>query len=215
MSPPTKGAGILLRLYKAISEPPLDPKIDVPGACITKITTISSTDDKVKSGASSAGFLYHVKHISRFLLDGAYKNDPAYFDDPGTSVDWLVYKRISELSRGGHEDTTPPGSVMICVAITPKDADNYSNWYEEEHQGMITRVPGWRKSERYELAQAFGSETGAAPFLAVHLYDEENGLGGVEWKASVDTEWSKKIREDVIVPHYRRVWKVVEQTNVC
>jgi hypothetical protein len=219
MSPPTKGAGILLRLYKPISEPALDPVIDVPGACITQITTLSSSDDKAKLGASNAGFLYHVKHISRFLLEGAYEKDPGYSKDPANSVDWLIYKRISELSRHNTEEqedktTAPSDSVMVCVAITPKDAGDYSKWYEEEHQGMITKVPGWRKSERYELAKAFGTQTGAAPFLAVHIYDEKNGLGGEEWKASIDTAWSKKIRENVVVPHYRRVWQVVEQRNV-
>jgi hypothetical protein len=76
---------------------------------------------------------------------------------------------------------------------------------------MISKVSGWLKSERYEFTKAFGSQTGAAPFLAVHFYEEENGLGGEEWKASVDTEWSKRIRENVMVQHYRRIWEVVEQ----
>lgn len=56
---------------------------------------------------------------------------------------------------------------------------------------MIAKVHGWLKSERYEFAKAFGSQTDVAPYLAVHFYEEENGLGGEVWKASVDTEWSK------------------------
>lgn len=138
MTPPTKGAGILLRLYKPGSELLPDPPIDVPRACITKITTVTSTDDKVTSGASNAGFLYHAKHISRFLLEGAYEHDPAYSEDPTKFIDRLVYKRISQLSQNGHENqenssTALPGSAMVCVVITPKDSNDYLKWYEEEH----------------------------------------------------------------------------------
>jgi hypothetical protein len=47
MSPPAEGPGILLRLYKHSQEPLMDSKIYVPGANITKIKTLSPTDDKV------------------------------------------------------------------------------------------------------------------------------------------------------------------------
>ncbi|OBT81728.1 hypothetical protein VE02_08892 [Pseudogymnoascus sp. 03VT05] len=216
---PTKGAGIVLRLFNPTHGAKIDPEIDVPGSDITHVTTLASTDGKVQTGAPSAGFAYHVKHISKFLIEGAYERDPAHAETGLTqSLDWFVYKKISQLSWDGHElsegGVAQPGSVMVCVAITPKDTEDYSKWYDEEHQGMITKVPGWIKSERYELAKAYGSQVGAAPFLAVHFYDEKNGLGGPEWRASVETIWSKKIRENVVVPHYRRVWKVVEQKAV-
>ncbi|KFZ03205.1 hypothetical protein V502_11147 [Pseudogymnoascus sp. VKM F-4520 (FW-2644)] len=216
--PPAKGAGIVLRLFNPTRGATVDPEIDVPGSDITHVTTITSTDDKVQMGAPSAGFAYHVKHISKFLIEGAYERDPAHAENLTQSLDLLVYKRVSQLSRDGHElsegGVAPPRSVMICVAITPRDTEDYSKWYDEEHQGMITKVPGWIKSERYELAKAYGSQVRAAPFLAVHFYDENNGLGGPEWRASVDTMWSKKIRENVIVPHFRRVWEVVDQRTV-
>jgi hypothetical protein len=214
--PPTKGAGIVLRLFNPTHGAKVGPEIYVPGSDITHVTTIASTDDKVQTGAPSAGFAYHVKHISKFLIEGAYERDPGHAE--AGLIQCFVYKRISQLSRDGHElsegGVAPPGSVMVCVAITPGDTEDYSKWYDEEHQGMITKVPGWIKSERYELAKAYGSQVGAAPFLAVHFYDEKNGLGGPEWRASVETIWSKKIRENVVVPHYRRVWKVVEQKAV-
>lgn len=217
MAPPVKGAGILLRLYTPSSSPnELETKIDIPGANITQITTLSSTDDKVASGSPTNSIVYDVLHISKFLIPGAYENDPAH--TKGTaSLDWQVYKRISKRTRPGLEaELHPKGSTMVCIGITPNEGafEDYSNWYEQEHLGMIALVPGWRQSERYELAKAFGSPNGVAPYIAVHYYDEVNGLGGPEWKASVDTEWTARVRANCAKPHFRRIWTVGEVEKV-
>lgn len=50
---------------------------------------------------------------------------------------------------------------MISAGFTPADDDDYENWYREEHLKEISGIPGWRKTERYELL--FGVEGGKPP----------------------------------------------------
>lgn len=44
---------------------------------------------------------------------------------------------------------------MLSVAFTPADDDEYDRWYREEHLAVVaSSVPGWRRTERYELQTA-------------------------------------------------------------
>jgi hypothetical protein len=214
--PPVKGPGVLLRLYSSssFSQTAIEHSLDVPGADIKSLTTLRSTDDKVVSGSPSANILYEVKHISKLLIPGAYEKDTAHNDGTTTSLNWQVYKLISKISRPGTEDqVAPSNSTMVCIGITPMEGafEDYSKWYEEEHLGLLSLVPGWRSSARYELAASFGGPKVVAPYIAMHFYDEVNGLGGPEWKRSVETDWTKKVRRNCAVPHFRRVWSVESQ----
>ena len=88
---------------------------------------------------------------------------------------------------------------------------DFHNWYKQEHIETLSKVPGWRRSVRYELVEAYGTKGGVTPFVALHFYDEINGLGGPEWQASVGTEWTARIKANTAKPHHRRIWTVEEQ----
>lgn len=140
--------------------------------------------------------------------------DPALQNQTIESLNWQVYKKLSKNGRPGTEDQPiPRNSTVVCVGITPKEGttEDYVKWFEEEHLGLLQLIPGWRSSARYELAASFGGPDDVAPYLAFHVYDEKNGLGGPEWRRSVETEWTKRVRDNVAVPHFRRVWTVGEQ----
>jgi hypothetical protein len=215
---PVKGAGLLFRLYsRTDSSNKIDLEWDIPGAAITTITALSSTDEKVIDGYPNASITYKVGHISKLISGEAYHRDVAINKDNTTSLDWHVYKLISERTRPGLETVPlPAGSTMICVGVTPREGyyQDYADWFDEEHAQLISKVPGWRSSKRYQLAKTFGRDGVVAPFIAVHFYDQVNGLGGTEWQASVNTEWTKRVRENCSVPHFRRVWTVEEQREM-
>jgi hypothetical protein len=213
---PVKGAGLLFRLYSPKNpQTKIDLALDIPGAAISTITSLSSTDEKVVDGYPSANIVYKVEHLSKLISGEAYDRDVAQNKDNTCLLEWQVYKFISERSKPGLEtDILPARSTVICVGITPSEGhyQDYADWFESEHAELLSKVPGWRASKRYQLAKAFGREGFVAPFIAVHFYDQENGLGGTEWKASVNTDWTKKVRENCSVPHFRRVWTVEGQT---
>jgi len=42
---------------------------------------------------------------------------------------------------------------VLSVEIEPIDDDDYNAWYREEHCGMLEKVPGYRRSRRYQLGE--------------------------------------------------------------
>ncbi|KAK2812386.1 hypothetical protein FQN50_001387 [Emmonsiellopsis sp. PD_5] len=215
---PVKGAGLLLRLYDLQSSSDKGiPELSIPDAKVTTITSLTSNDDKSTQGFPSAASAYEVLHISKLIVDDPYAEDVAATKSFVKSLDWQVYGLINKVVRPGLEvEVVPKGATMVCVGITPSEGQyqDYSDWYDSEHIRLLSKVPGWRASARYQLAKAFGRDDGIAPFITVHFYDEANGLGGKEWQESVSTEWTKRIREGVQKPHFRRVWTVGEQRHV-
>ncbi|KAM3514535.1 hypothetical protein MY11210_001770 [Beauveria gryllotalpidicola] len=93
-------------------------------------------------------------------------------------------------------DRDAAGLVTVAVEIspTPDDpaaaGDEYQKWYVDEHVNMLAKVPGWRRSRLFKtsssLLQEAADETETA-YLCLHDYAPENGLGGAEHKASMDT----------------------------
>jgi hypothetical protein len=71
--------------------------------------------------------------------------------------------------------------------------NDYNTFYTGEHLGMLSRVPGYRRSQRYELltGNTEAAALGAVPrFMAVHEWDHLDALDGPELReadASVNT----------------------------
>ncbi|KAM3499174.1 hypothetical protein MY10362_007543 [Beauveria mimosiformis] len=99
-------------------------------------------------------------------------------------------------------DRDAVGLVTVAVEISPTSdraaGDEYQKWYAEEHVGMLAKVPGWRRSRLFKtslspssLQQEAGdddnNETTTVTYLCLHDYAPDNGLGGAEHKASMDT----------------------------
>jgi hypothetical protein len=125
-------------------------------------------------------------------------------------IDICIYRK---LSFDEQHSLDGENSLVVSVGMTPVNKPDiiteFHNWYTDEHIGYLKLVPGWRSASRYSLLSQFGSKKEyAAPFVAVHQYDEDNGLGGEIWKLSVTSPWSIKIQSQLSAPIHRRVWKL-------
>ncbi|KAK5127138.1 hypothetical protein LTR85_008498 [Meristemomyces frigidus] len=113
------------------------------------------------------------------------------------SLDRKIYRTVS--TRG---DFKGPAPVQVAVSMTLADADldEFNKWYEEEHIGMLSKIPGWLRTRRFEMV--VGGIKGMPPSghvecLAVHEYEAKNGQGGPEHKAAQSTPWRSKVMEKV------------------
>lgn len=206
-----------MRLVQADAE----PADAAPKVCpnIEAVYRVTANDD----GSPSLNTLYFLSDITPITTSSA-----AYDEDVknsgSVSLSWVVCAFIN-----GRDDAPPPGdtlpppltkphvlpdppspgSVIVINGSTPRPEkeQDYHDWYDQEHGGKLTLVPGWNNSRRYSLAKSYG-DIQTAGFYGFNYYDAENGLGGPEWKAGV-TEWTMRIRSNAAKPNIRRVWKVM------
>ncbi|KAK3065909.1 hypothetical protein LTR53_017901, partial [Teratosphaeriaceae sp. CCFEE 6253] len=121
------------------------------------------------------------------------------------SLDRKIYSTVS--TRG---DFAGPAPVQLAVSIRVKeaDSDDFNAWYEDEHTGMLSKIPGWLRTRRFklEVGGLMGMPLqGQAEYLAVHDFAAKNGLGGPEHEAARTTPWRNRIFEKVLW-HDRRTW---------
>jgi hypothetical protein len=73
----------------------------------------------------------------------------------------------------------PP--YTLHVQCEPADEAEFHKFYEEEHLDMLHRVPGYRKSQRYQLINHMMGEVKPAPrFLVIHEFNSLDALDGPE-----------------------------------
>ncbi|KAL2866667.1 putative alpha/beta hydrolase [Aspergillus lucknowensis] len=99
-------------------------------------------------------------------------------------------------------DTTAAGHVLISNTSTlradpadPAAEDDLRRWYRDEHIPMLARVPGWRRSR--VLVTASIDPNARREFVALHEFTPQNGLGGPEHKAAMDTPWRNRVAESL------------------
>ncbi|KAL5340959.1 hypothetical protein BJX70DRAFT_396340 [Aspergillus crustosus] len=204
--------GILMRLSDAPNIP-----LNLPASVKVEASYALEADD---NKTPSLNTLYFLADIEPLLTSEApYKVDVAAHAQASTSTttSWVLASFINARNPGSTSAFTQtqllpappsPSSVLVINGSTPRpeyEAD-YHAWYDEEHGGKLTLVPGWFASRRYKLAKVYG-ETETANFYGVNFYEKENGLGGPEWKAGV-TEWTLRIRKQAARENVRRVWRV-------
>lgn len=125
------------------------------------------------------------------------------------SLDRKIYSLFSERSK------TPgysgPGAVTAAVSMTIKESDleAFDKWYEEEHVGMLSKIPGWLRTRRFRML--VGGIKGMPPqgqveCLAVHDFEADNGLNGPEHQAATNTPWRLETMEKLVVARERREW---------
>lgn len=114
------------------------------------------------------------------------------------SLDRKIYSVVS--SRGSVK-TPAPVHVAVTMMVNESDLDEFDKWYEDEHIGMLSKIPGWLRSRRFKMVVG-GIKgmppTGQVECLAVHEFEEKNGLGGPEHKAAQDTPWRTKVLDKVV-----------------
>ncbi|KAL2789062.1 Thiolase, N-terminal domain-containing protein [Aspergillus keveii] len=94
-------------------------------------------------------------------------------------------------------DAEAAGHVLISntstlpADIDPAKEEDLKRWYSDEHIPMLARVPGWRRSRLYMTASI--DPKAPREFVAIHEFTAQNGLGGPEHKASMDTPWRSRV----------------------
>jgi hypothetical protein len=210
--------GVLLRLVepKALSTGFESIWPDAPCPGVKQSLQLDQGDGETPPKSA----LYILDDITPIVQSpAAYDADVEANRNALASISWIVCAFINGRDKdasGGSSYTLSQfpdtSSVVVINGSTPRadKEQDYHDWYDQEHGGKLTLVPGWNAARRYRLEKAYGSvET--ANFYGINLYDEKNGLGGPEWKAGV-TEWTMRIRSNAAKPNIRRVWKVVGTT---
>lgn len=208
--------GILMRLVEPRDGGEVTPDapllLPIPSSLVKAAYNLSAADDS----APSQNTIYFLRDISPLLASSSgYDADVNACSGDAAYLSWVVCGFVNgrDKSSTAASNTlpTPPaiGSILVINGNTPRAGkeQDYHDWYDQEHGAKLTAVPDWNAARRYQLAKLYG-EAETASFYGCNFYDQENGLGGPEWKAGV-TEWTLRIRENAAKPNLRRVWKVV------
>jgi hypothetical protein len=129
--------------------------------------------------------------------------------------EWHLLRRISFDHQSwvtGKE--RPEGAELIQVGMAPIERpeilEDYHAWYNTAHMPGLAKVKGWTTGTRYQLIASTGDGAEPAePYLAQHLYAKDNGLGGPEWRETVENPWTKKVVSNLSQPSHRRAWEIV------
>lgn len=110
-------------------------------------------------------------------------------------------------------DAEAEGRVLVAVDVSlsnePDAADKVIQWYEEEHLPMLSKIPGWLRSRVLRTPSTIeGSNAGETKIITLHEYAPQNGLGGPEHKASMDTPWRTEVFDKYITTKGRRTYSL-------
>jgi hypothetical protein len=185
---------------------------DIPGIYQVEILTAK---DEIKVGNTyryeNAYHIENVEAINESLVKSLLLN--AGF--PLARCDWHLYERIAFNER---TDVGPRqrGTVFVTVGMSPIETkeimQDFYNWYQQEHMPILRDVPGWRTGSRYKRVTTIGDNAEfAAPYVAIHQYNPENGLGGEQWSKSMKSPWTKRVMSNLAAPNHRRVYETETQ----
>lgn len=121
------------------------------------------------------------------------------------SLDRKIYRTVS--TRGDFKGPAPL-QVAVSMRVNESELDEFNKWYEEEHTTMLSKIPGWLRTRRFQML--VGGLKGMPPAgqvecLAVHDFETNNGLNGPEHKAAQDTPWRTQVLSKVVSKD-RREW---------
>ncbi|ROT35066.1 3-oxoadipate enol-lactonase [Sodiomyces alkalinus F11] len=125
----------------------------------------------------------------------------------------LVHERSNEAFRPLESltDADAEGTQLVVNETTVKNdyrqaEEEYTTWYEEEHVDMLSRVPGWLRTRLFRTSPI--GNPSRTTLLSVTEYARENGLGGPEHKAAMDTPWRTKVTAGCVDAKERRTYSL-------
>ncbi|RAO69334.1 uncharacterized protein BHQ10_005346 [Talaromyces amestolkiae] len=189
----------------------VDAFANIPGATSKLILTATDAPEEGKPYRSENAYdLSDVDAVNLQHLAAAWKKTSAPMV---SSMDLLLYERLNFSSHQNIVALPPKDTVVVANSLTPENdpavIQDYHDWYEQEHIHKLMAIPGYRLGGRYKLIGCVGSNLEyTGPFLAVHQYDKENGLGGTEWTKSIKSDWTMKIDQRMVKRPHRRVFQV-------
>ncbi|KAK1761554.1 Alpha/Beta hydrolase protein [Echria macrotheca] len=113
-------------------------------------------------------------------------------------------------------DDEAAGLVLVNVEVTLKEGvdqqkaeEDIVAWYQDEHIPMLAKVPGWLRSRIYRTPSRIEGDV-ATPvrIVTLHEYAKDNGLGGPEHKASMDTPRRTAVFNNYIGEKLRREYEL-------
>ncbi|KAJ4413409.1 hypothetical protein N0V85_003567 [Neurospora sp. IMI 360204] len=112
-------------------------------------------------------------------------------------------------------DAEAEGRVLVAVDVSlnlanePDAVEKVIQWYEEEHIPMLSKIPGWLRSRVLRTPSSIeGSGAAETKIITLHEYAPQNGLGGPEHKASMDTPWRTEVFDKYITEKGRRTYSL-------
>ncbi|KAK0752438.1 Alpha/Beta hydrolase protein [Schizothecium vesticola] len=113
-------------------------------------------------------------------------------------------------------DAEAEGLVLVAVEVSLKgdvDAaeaqDAVIRWYEEEHIPMLAKVPGWLRSRIFRTPSKIEGDAAAqVKIVTLHEYTKQNGLGGADHLASMNTPRRDDIFAKYIADKMRRTYEL-------
>jgi pimeloyl-ACP methyl ester carboxylesterase len=121
------------------------------------------------------------------------------------TLDRKIYSTVSV--RG---DIRGPAPVLVAASMRLPEShlEEFDRWYEQEHVGMVSKIPGWLRTRRFKML--VGGVDGMPPAgqvecLAVHDFEHADGLKGPEMQAALSTPWREEVKSKVTWSSMR-VW---------
>ncbi|KAF2091205.1 hypothetical protein K490DRAFT_62526 [Saccharata proteae CBS 121410] len=134
-------------------------------------------------------------------------------------VEWEVrcYEKIQTFE--GQIAKQGRAKCIVAAAMTPAPSthSDFESWYRLQHLDMLSTVPGYHRSTRYQLTRpspspivaAADDATHAVPdYLALHEFDSED-IDREKLGLVVGTEWSRRVIGGARA-FVRDVWVLVE-----
>ncbi|TFK85406.1 hypothetical protein K466DRAFT_588126 [Polyporus arcularius HHB13444] len=118
--------------------------------------------------------------------------------------DRRVYEQLDAPILSRTPDAGPARFVRVVgVDVPPENEEDLNRWYDEEHIPMLAKVPQWVRSTRYVLREGGVSGTdeslkptrGTPKYLALHEYTGPGAVETEEFRAALETPWTKKVME--------------------
>lgn len=123
------------------------------------------------------------------------------------SLDRKMYSLVSMRSVPSYSGPAPV-QLTVSATFNESDIEAFDKWYDEEHAGLISKVPGWLRTRRLRTIVGGPDERPPArqvECFAVHDFAESNGINGPEHTAAQDTEWGSRVLNKA-VSKGRRQW---------
>jgi len=112
--------------------------------------------------------------------------------------------------------TGKPAPFLLTVAATPAEGtvEDFHAWYNDEHLALLAKVPGWRRTLRYQVVDSLKTSVGKDPvsggspqFVAIYEFDNGDYPTTQELKDATTTAWAKKHMGGSLALEVRR-WKL-------
>ncbi|KAF7559297.1 hypothetical protein G7046_g4858 [Stylonectria norvegica] len=156
------------------------------------LATDTYTALRANRSSREAEIISHIQ-VNRFFYDLIYTKE---------STEFVPFDKLSEQEVEGIQTT----AVEMLLVDGKSSEEEYGKWLIEEHIELLSKVPGWLRSRYFKTSSV--EPHLAETYLCLHDYRKENGQGGKEHKASMDTPRRTRIFDKYVTSKGRRTWSL-------